>query len=160
MRRAVLTRFIVVCLIAVVAAACAGPERHAVPAALVSKAQVPVTGATRFWGDEVPKDIIAFVQTHMPSVQRMAAGANVKNGRPHVAWMGSKLAEPRAPGKEAPMLYTRLNDDGTAFEPQRNVIQHAVGLDGGGSVAADAAGNVHVAWHADVPGRKTGPTTR
>ena len=35
------------------------------------------------------------------------------------------------------MLYTRLNDTGDAFEPQRNVIQKRVGLDGGGSVAAD-----------------------
>lgn len=87
MRTAVLVRFIVVGLIAVASAACAGPERHAVPAALVSKAEVPITGATRFWGDEVPKDIIAFVQTHMPSVQRLAAGADVRNGRPHVEYL-------------------------------------------------------------------------
>lgn len=48
---------------------------------------MPVTGATRFWGDEVPKDIITFVQTHMPSVQRMAAGAVMTNGRPHVEYL-------------------------------------------------------------------------
>jgi hypothetical protein len=53
-----------------------------------------------------------------------------------------------------PMLYTRLNDAGTAFEPQRNVIQSAPGLDGGGSVAADGAGNVYVFWHAPDPGRR------
>jgi hypothetical protein len=46
------------------------------------------------------------------------------------------------------MLYTRLDDEGRAFEPQRNVIHTAYGLDGGGSVAADNAGNVYVAWHA------------
>jgi len=46
------------------------------------------------------------------------------------------------------MLYARLNDAGAAFEPQRNVIQEKVGLDGGGSVAADGLGNVYVAWHA------------
>jgi hypothetical protein len=45
------------------------------------------------------------------------------------------------------MLYTRLADDGT-FEPQRNVIRKAYGLDGGGSVAADLEGNVYVVWHA------------
>jgi hypothetical protein len=50
------------------------------------------------------------------------------------------------------MLYTRLNDAGTAFEPERNVIQRASGLDGGGSVAGDDAGNVYVAWHAPLPG--------
>jgi len=77
-----------------------------------------------------------------------------KNGRVHVAWNGSGKAEPKAKGGASPMLYTRLNDEGTAFEPQRNVIQSAVILDGGGSVAADAAGNVYVAWHAPTPGDK------
>ncbi len=80
-----------------------------------------------------------------------------KNGRVHVAWNGSSKARPLAPGKGPwlnPMLYTRLNDDGTAFEPQRNLIQSAPLLDGGGSVAADAAGNVYVFWHAPEPGKK------
>src|SRR5207249_1981697 len=35
----------------------------------------------------------------------------------------------------------------TSFEPERNVMQFAVGLDGGGSVAADRAGNIDVVWH-------------
>jgi hypothetical protein len=77
-----------------------------------------------------------------------------KGGRVHVTWMGSGKAEPKAPGKATPMLYARLNDAGTAFEPERNVIQSAAGLDGGGSVAADAAGNVYVFWHAPAPGGK------
>jgi hypothetical protein len=71
-----------------------------------------------------------------------------RKGRLHVAWMGSQKAEPKAAGKASPMLYTRLNDAGDAFEPQRNVIQRRPGLDGGGSVAADGEGNVYVAWHA------------
>jgi hypothetical protein len=75
-----------------------------------------------------------------------------KGGRVHVAWMGSGEAKPRAPGGATPMLYTRLDDAGKAFEPQRNVIRSAVGLDGGGSVAADPEGNVYVAWHAPAPG--------
>jgi hypothetical protein len=74
----------------------------------------------------------------------VAAG---RNGRVHVAWMGSDAAQPRA-AKSTPMLYARLNDAGDAFEPQRNIIRHQPGLDGGGSVAADADGNVFVAWHA------------
>jgi len=66
-----------------------------------------------------------------------------KNGRIHIAWNG-----PHKPGgHEAPMLYSRLNDAHTAFEPQRNVMQFSGGLDGGGSVAADTAGNVYVVWH-------------
>jgi hypothetical protein len=88
----------------------------------------------------------------------LAAG---KNGRIHVAWNGSQKARPLTPGKDdspqymrVPMLYTRLNDAGTAFEPQRNLIRSAGGLDGGGSVAADGAGNVYVFWHAPDPGKK------
>jgi hypothetical protein len=70
-----------------------------------------------------------------------------RKGRVYVSWMGSKTAEPRGPAQATPMLYARLNDRQTAFEPQRNVMQFAVGLDGGGSVAADNKGNVYVAWH-------------
>jgi hypothetical protein len=58
-----------------------------------------------------------------------------------------------------PMLYARLNDAGTGFEPERNVIQSAWGLDGGGSVTADEQGNVYVFWHAPTPG-KTGEENR
>lgn len=70
-----------------------------------------------------------------------------RSGRVHVAWMGSSKSQ-RDAKAPAPMLYTRLDDSGQAFEPQRNVIQQHDGLDGGGSVAADADGNVYVAWHA------------
>jgi hypothetical protein len=45
------------------------------------------------------------------------------------------------------MLYTRSREGGT-FEPERNLITKYVGLDGGGTVAADDRGNVYVAWHA------------
>jgi hypothetical protein len=72
-----------------------------------------------------------------------------KGDRPHVAWMGSDKAKTKVAGKTVvPMLYTRLNDAGDTFEPQRNVIHSHPGLDGGGSVAADREGNVYVAWHA------------
>ena len=76
-----------------------------------------------------------------------------KNGRVHVAWNGSGIARPEGvlnpeagkPG--SPMLYARLDDAGKAFEPQRNLMRHTFGLDGGGAVAADSSGNVYVAWH-------------
>jgi hypothetical protein len=73
-----------------------------------------------------------------------------KNGRVHVAWN----APGTMPYGREKMYYARLNDRGTEFEPQRNVIQSAWGLDGGGSVAADDAGNVYVAWHAPEPSKK------
>src|SRR5579885_3071125 len=82
---------------------------------------------------------------------QMAIG---RGGRVHVAWNGSAAAEPRGPAGETPMLYARMNDRGTAFEPERNVIQQAYGLDGGGSIAADSKGDVYVFWHAPLVGQK------
>lgn len=70
-----------------------------------------------------------------------------RNGRPHVAWNGSGQAQPKSPDG-VPMLYSRLNDAGDGFEPQRNLMTTTIGLDGGGSVAADPRGNVYVIWHA------------
>jgi hypothetical protein len=64
-----------------------------------------------------------------------------------------------SPGK-TPLLYTRLNDAGTAFEAERNVITYAYGLDGGSSVAADPQGNVYVTWHAAQPGAEDGEAGR
>jgi hypothetical protein len=69
-------------------------------------------------------------------------------GRVHVAWNGSGKALRKAPGNGVPMLYARLNDAGTAFEEQRNLMTQTDVLDGGGTVAADQSGNVYVAWHA------------
>lgn len=66
-----------------------------------------------------------------------------KNGRVHIAWNGR-----HGPGgHDAPMLYARMNDARTGFDPQRNVMQFSGGLDGGGSIAADKSGDVYVAWH-------------
>jgi hypothetical protein len=78
-----------------------------------------------------------------------------RKGRVHVAWNGTyEVARPGVtqPWMKQPMVYTRLNDAGTGFEPERNVIHAAYGLDGGGALAADNAGNVYVFWHAPTPG--------
>jgi hypothetical protein len=71
-------------------------------------------------------------------------------GRAHVAWNGS---QPTTPGV-TPMWYTRLDDTGTAFEPQRAVTSEGYNIDGGGAVAADRAGHVYVVWHANAPGER------
>ncbi len=79
--------------------------------------------------------------------------------RIHVVWNGSQQAKPRGTGGSAPMLYTRINDARTGFETQRNIARSTTGLDGGGSVCADDAGNVYVVWHGLTPG-ETGPEQR
>jgi hypothetical protein len=87
-------------------------------------------------------------------------GAHValgRNGRMHAAWNGSKSSD-QHPG--APMLYTRLNDAGTAFEPERDLMTCTANLDGGGSVAADDKGNVYVMWHGSKPGSTNGEAGR
>jgi hypothetical protein len=82
-----------------------------------------------------------------------------KAGRVHVVWNGSDSA--KASGHAgSPLLYTRLNDSGTAFEPERDMITYAAGLDGGSSVAADGEGNVYVTWHARQPGDQEGEAGR
>jgi hypothetical protein len=88
---------------------------------------------------------------------RLALG---RNGQVHVTWNGSGRAAPRGPANTTPMLYTRLNTARTAFAAQRNLLQHAVGLDGGGAIAADARGRVVVAWHAGGPQSKDETTRR
>jgi hypothetical protein len=81
-----------------------------------------------------------------------------KNGRVHVAWNGHPPE--KGAWMKAPMLHARLNDAGTAFEPEHDVITQARGLDGGGSVAADEQGNVYVFWHAPKPGNTNGEAGR
>jgi hypothetical protein len=88
------------------------------------------------------------------------------NGGVYVAWNGSSKAEAEGPldpesGKRgAPLLYSRLNSTHTAFEPERNLMTHTFGLDGGGAVAADSAGNVYVAWHGKATGSALGDAGR
>jgi hypothetical protein len=59
-----------------------------------------------------------------------------------------------------PFLYTRSNADGTAFEPQRSLTRRTFGVDGGGSIAADADGRVFAAWHALAVGGPQGEDNR
>ena len=88
------------------------------------------------------------------------------DGRVHVTWNGSDTATPRGlmnPANDqpsAPFLYARSNAQGTAFEPQRNLTTRSFGVDGGGSIAADANGNVYAAWHALAVGGQDGEDHR
>lgn len=75
---------------------------------------------------------------------QMALG---RNGRVYVVWFGARPQSVDGTNT-MPVLFSRLNDSRTAFEPQRNLMQFAKGTDGGISVAADARGNVYAVWHA------------
>lgn len=85
---------------------------------------------------------------------QMALG---RNGRVHVAWNSNHASgKHRGPA----MFYTRLNDAQTGFELERDLITHAAGLDGGGSVAADDRGNVYAVWHAPTSDADEGEAMR
>ena len=77
---------------------------------------------------------------------QMALG---RDGRIFVVWMGAKQAKPSGPGGADPILFSRLNNGHSAFEPQSNLMQYATGINGGLSVAADQDGNVYAMWHAN-----------
>jgi hypothetical protein len=89
-----------------------------------------------------------------------------RTGRIHVAWNGSSAVvangplNPEAGQRGAPMLYSRLNADGTRFDTERSLMARTFGLDGGGTVAADSAGNIYVAWHGKAPGAAKGEAGR
>jgi hypothetical protein len=94
---------------------------------------------------------------------QMAIG---RNHRVYVLWNGSSEVEGDGPlnpesGKRGmPLLYTRLNDAANAFEPERNLMTHTFGLDGGAAITADGVGDVYVAWHAKAPGAPAGEAGR
>ena len=90
---------------------------------------------------------------------RGAQLAVAPDGRAHVVWNGTKAVE-GAPHTGAPMWHARLNDAGTAFEPQRDVMQFTGGLDGGGAVAVAGGLNVFVFWHGATPDNTRGEEGR
>lgn len=88
---------------------------------------------------------------------RGAQAALGKDGSVHVVWNGSNAKLPK--GSHMPLLYARSTDAGRTFEAQR-AVSGDWPLDGGGAVAADALGHVHVFWHAGLGMAKGGEITR
>ncbi len=79
---------LIVCGVAIALSGCAARVvRDPVPATLVDSAAIPGLSHARFWGDEAPNDIIAFVQTHMPAAKRMAVSRSVRGERPVVDYL-------------------------------------------------------------------------
>lgn len=67
------------------------------------------------------------------------------DGIAHVLWFGAQAGGGHG---ASPLLYSRLSEDGSRFEPARNLMRVSSVLDGGGSIAADSRGNVVAAWQA------------
>ena len=67
-----------------------------------------------------------------------------RNGIVHIAWHGSKPVE--GSGSPHPPVWYARSVDGSRFEEQRMLSGAISGIDGG-TVAADRAGHVSVAWH-------------
>src|SRR5262245_57026755 len=84
------SRIVAACACALIAAlaGCGSRiERNAVPEALSSHATPQGLAYARFWGDEVPKEVVTFVQLHMPNVRQMATSAAQEAGRPVVEYL-------------------------------------------------------------------------
>jgi hypothetical protein len=62
-------------------------DRSPVPASLVSQAAIPGLAHARFWGDEVPPDILTFVKLHMPGTSRLAVTTARDNDHPVVEYL-------------------------------------------------------------------------
>ncbi len=79
---------LILCCVAIAVSGCAARvERTPVPATLVDSAAIPGLSHARFWGDEAPNDILAFVQTHMPAAKRMAVSRRIFGERPVVEYL-------------------------------------------------------------------------
>jgi hypothetical protein len=76
-----------------------------------------------------------------------------RGGCLHVIWNG--YHETAGKADPMPLYYTRSTDGGLTFEPQR-IISGDWPMDGGGAVAADAAGKVYAFWHAGRHGEGEG----
>jgi hypothetical protein len=80
-----------------------------------------------------------------------------RDGHLHVVWNGYRETGGKA--EPMPLCYTRSTDGGKTFEPQR-IVSGDWPMDGGGAVAADAQGKVHVFWHAGREGGREGEVSR
>jgi predicted acylesterase/phospholipase RssA len=69
-------------------AGCAAQSARApVPSALVAEASIPGLAHARFWGDEIPANVLAFAQAHMPNAKVMASKPGNERGRPLVEYL-------------------------------------------------------------------------
>jgi len=60
-----------------------GPQRNPVPFHLMPEANVPGMGPIRYWGDEIPRDVVAEFRRTLPYMPRLAESPP-ENGKPIV----------------------------------------------------------------------------
>jgi hypothetical protein len=95
-------------------------------------------------GEEFSKPLQINSRPHSACAVGSVRGGQIalgKGGRVHVVWNGAGTAGTN---------YARLNDAGTAFEEQRDLMRQTYVPDGGGTLAADDQGNVYVIWHGQL----------
>ncbi len=79
-----------------------------------------------------------------------------RDGFVHIVWNGPFVSQ----SNPSQLFYSRLKPGATAFDPQRNLMNTSEALDGGGTIAADAKGNVFAAWHGRGAGSPPGEAYR
>lgn len=83
-----LWKLVLTAALSLLLAACATQVvREPVPSNLVASATIPGLSHARFWGDEVPPDILTFVREHMPGSARMATKTSVTGKQPVVEYL-------------------------------------------------------------------------
>ena len=65
-------------------------ERNPVPFHLMPEASVPGMGPVRYWGDEIPKDVVAEFKRKLPYLPRLAESP-AENGKP-IRWARAETA--------------------------------------------------------------------
>ncbi|MDX2201488.1 MAG: patatin-like phospholipase family protein [Hyphomicrobiaceae bacterium] len=75
-------------MLALVLSGCAARVvRDPVPIQLVDQVGIPGMAHARFWGDEVPANIVGFMREHMPGSARMASKVDPRAGQPLVEYL-------------------------------------------------------------------------
>ena len=88
---------LLVSLLLCFAGGCGSLQPRIVPANAIEadKAVVPGIPHARIWGDDVPPNLMAAIDAHMPSLKRLASAAKMVRGRPHVHILALSGGGPR-----------------------------------------------------------------
>ena len=81
-------QLLLLCALALSLSGCAARViRDPVPQSLVGNATIPGMAHARFWGDEAPVNMVAFIREHMPGSARMATKLAAAGSQPMVEYL-------------------------------------------------------------------------